>query len=259
MRAVNLIPGEQRSGSGGIAGQSGGGALIVLALLAGLAVLAVVYGTSERSISSARGKLATANAELSVARAQVGRLTPYTSFIATANQRAQQVSQLVGSRFDWSHAFHELGRVLPKDAALSSLHGTVGASGAAGASTPTPAASATPAAAGATPTSATPPGSTPVFALTGCATSQSEVALTLQRLRLMDGASEVSLQSSVKAAGGSGSSPAAGAGAAGACPPKDPTFSAQVTFAALPAAPGATAPAGPTAVQTSAPSGGASR
>ena len=40
-------------------------------------------------------------------------------------------------------------------------------------------------------TSSTPPGSTPAFTLTGCATSQSEVALTLQRLRLMDGASEV--------------------------------------------------------------------
>lgn len=258
MRAVNLIPSEQRSGAGGIAGRSGGGALIVLGLLAGLVALAVLYGASERRISSARGELATANAELVAARAQVGRLAPYTNFIATANQRAQQVSQLVASRFDWSHAFHELGRVLPKDASLSSLHGTVGATGAAGtgasASTP-PAAGTTPAATGATPTSATPPGSTPVFALTGCATSQSEVALTLQRLRLMDGASEVTLQTSAKAAGASGSSPAAGG-----CPPKDPTFSAQVTFAALPAAPSATAPAGQgTAVQTSAQSGKVSR
>ena len=38
-------------------------------------------------------------------------------------------------------------------------------------------------------TSATPPGSVPTFTLSGCATSQTEVAQTLNRLRLMDGVS----------------------------------------------------------------------
>ena len=112
MKAVNLIPAEQRDGAGSVAGRSGGAALIVLTLLAALAVLAFVYGTSEHKISSSRGELATVNAELSVARAQVGRLTPYTSFIAMADQRAREVSQLVASRFDWTHAFNELGRTI---------------------------------------------------------------------------------------------------------------------------------------------------
>ena len=48
-------------------------------------------------------------------------------------------------------------------------------------------------------TSATPPGSVPTFTLTGCATSQTAVAQTLERLRLIDGVSEVTLQSSTKA------------------------------------------------------------
>jgi Tfp pilus assembly protein PilN len=257
MRAVNLIPSEQRQGAGSLTGRSGGAALIVLALIAGLAVLAFVYGTSERNVSSRRGELARANAQLSAARTQAGQLASYTSFIATANQRAQQVSQLVASRFDWSHAFHELGRVLPKDASLTTLHGTVGAGAGTGASTSTPTATAT---AGATPTSATPPGSTPVFALSGCATSQSVVALTLQRLRLMDGASEVTLQSSAKAAGGGSSGASSSSSGSAGCSPNDPAFSAQVTFAALPAAPSAGAPTGQgTAVQTSAQSGGAPR
>ncbi len=240
MRAVNLIPAEQREGAGGLAGRSGGAALIVLGLLAGLAVLAFLYGKSEHRISSSRNELATANVELTAARAQVGRLTPYTTFIASANQRAQEVSQLVASRFDWSHAFAELGRVLPRASALTTLTGTVG-SGAPGAATPTSPATQTAAASGA---SATPPGSTPSFALSGCATSQSEVALTLQRLRLMDGVVEVTLQTSTKSAGGAASgSSSAGSGAAGGCPPNGATFSAQVSFQPLPAS--STTPAGP--------------
>ncbi len=228
MKAVNLIPAEQREGAGGLTGRSGGGALIVLALLAGLAVLAFLYGKSEHGISSSRSELAAANTELAAAHTQVGRLAPYTTFIASASQRAQEVSQLVASRFDWSHAFAELGRVLPSASALTTLSGTVGA----GAATQTAAASGT---------SATPPGSTPAFTLSGCATSQSEVALTLQRLRLMDGVVEVTLQTSTKSAGGASSS--AGSGAAGGCPPKGATFSAQVSFQPLPAS--STTPAGP--------------
>ncbi len=48
--------------------------------------------------------------------------------------------------------------------------------------------------------SATPAGSVPTFTLAGCATSQAMVALTLTRLRLIDGVSEVTLQSSTQAA-----------------------------------------------------------
>ncbi len=154
--------------------------------------------------------------------------------MAMREQRVQAVDQLVDSRFDWAHAFHELGRVLPPGrVSLTSLTGTIGASTgsygrrrtAAGASK---AASATTARRagreylgrggrelhrrschdGSSATSATPPGSVPTFTLTGCATSQAEVALTLTRLRLIDGVNEVTLQSSTQsaktAAGGSG-------------------------------------------------------
>lgn len=233
MKAVNLIPGDQRAGAGGIAGRSGGAALIVLGMLAVLAILAFVYGKSEHDISSSRAELATANAELVADRAQAGRLAPYTTFIATANQRAGEVSQLIASRFDWSHAFSDLGRVLPRTATLTTLSGTVG-SGEPGAS------SAGQTASGGT-GSATPAGSTPAFSLTGCATSQSEVALTLQRLRLMDGVAEVTLQTSTKSGGG-GASGGSG-GSPGSCGSNGATFSAQVSFQPLPAPP--TVPATP--------------
>ena len=79
--------------------------------------------------------------------------------------------------------------------------------------------------------SATPPGSVPTFTLAGCTTSQAEVALTLDRLRLIDGVSEVTLQSSAKggSTGGSGS-----AGGSGGC---EVAFNVTVTFDALPTLP----------------------
>jgi hypothetical protein len=238
MKAVNLIPGDQRQGAGSYTGRSGGGALIVLAMLAGLAGLLALYGSAHHRISSQAGEAASLNAQASAVEARAGRLTPYTSFVSMANQRTQTVSQLVQARFDWSHALHELGRVLPAGTSLSSLHGTVGSAGPTSGSSAS-SSTASSASQGATPASSTPPGSTPVFTLSGCATGQSVVAQTLQRLRLMDGASEAQLQSSTKSAPSSGSS--AGS-AAGGCPGGDATFSASVVFTALPAGPAASAP-----------------
>jgi Tfp pilus assembly protein PilN len=247
MKAVNLIPGEQRQGAGSITGRSGGGALIVLGLIAGLAALVAMYGSAHHRISSQTGEVASLTAQANAIQARAGRLTPYTSFVAMAGQRTQTVAQLVQARFDWSHALHELGRVLPAGTALSALHGTVGPAGATSTSS-----SATSAAAGGTPSSSTPPGSTPVFTLTGCATSQSEVAQSLQRLRLMDGASEVQLQSSTK----SGSGGSSGSSGAGGCPAGDPTFTAQIIFTGLPAAPAPSAPTGTSASTVAAHNGG---
>jgi Tfp pilus assembly protein PilN len=225
MKAVNLIPGEQRQGAGSVTGRSGGGALIVLGLLAGLAALIAMYGSAHHRISSEAGEATSLSAQASAIQSRTGQLTPYTSFVSMADQRMQTVSQLVQARFDWSHALHELGRVLPVGTSLSLLHGTVGPAGTGSSSAPS-------AAAGGTPASSTPPGSTPVFTLTGCATSQSVVAQALQRLRLMDGVSEVQLQSSTRS-GSSGSS-GSSAGASGGCPGEDPTFTAQIIFAGLP-------------------------
>ncbi|HTA14208.1 MAG TPA: hypothetical protein VK781_05060 [Solirubrobacteraceae bacterium] len=242
MRAVNLIPGEQGQGASGYTGRSGGGALIVLGLLGVLAVLVAMYGSAHHRISSQTGEVASLTDQANAIQARTGRLTPYTDFVSMADERTQTVSQLIQARFDWSHALHELGRVLPAGTALASLHGAVG---------PSATATTTATAAGGAPASSTPPGSTPVFTLTGCATSQSEVAQTLQRLRLMNGASEVQLQNSTKS--GSGGSSAS----SGGCPPNDPAFSVQIVFAGLPAAPAPTAPAGATAA-TAASHGGAS-
>ena len=165
MRAVNLIPVEQRGGSGPAAGRSEGGAYAVLVLLAGLALLALLYGTARHEISSRRAKAASLAAQTQRAQAMAAQLAPYTSFLALREQRVKAVSELAQSRFDWAHAFHELGRVLPHDASITSLSGTVGSAG--GSSSSSASASGAKAGASSTVTSATPPGSVPCSPVAG--------------------------------------------------------------------------------------------
>jgi Tfp pilus assembly protein PilN len=225
MKAVNLIPSdERRRGASVGGGRSQGVAYVVLGGLAGIAVLVLLYGVARHHASSRRSQLATIAAETQRAQESVAALTPYTSFIALREARMKAVAEVVDSRFDWAHAFHELGRVLPRDASITSLDGTVGAAGSASGSSSS---SSTSGAAG----SATPVGSVPTITLGGCAGSQSEVALTLQRLRLIDGVSDVSLKSSATG-GSSGSSSTS----AQQCAPKSPSFSVQITFDPLPTA-----------------------
>lgn len=239
MRAVNLIPAEQRGGASPGAGRSGGGAYAVLALIGGLALLVVLYGVARHHVSTSKAKLASLEARVQRTQAEASSLAPYTSFVALRDQRLQAVSQLVNTRFDWAHAVHELGRVLPAGVSIASFSGVVGTSKGA----PGTAASA-PGAAGAA-SSSTPAGSVPAVTLSGCAKSQSIVAVTLDRLRLIDGVSSVVLQSSTKSASGGSS------GGSGGCPGSDPAFSLQVNFNPLPAQ------SAPTSVPASAASTGA--
>jgi hypothetical protein len=218
VRAVNLIPTEQRSGASVGIGRSQGGAYAVLALLAGVAVLALLYGFARHDIASRREQAASATAKAQQVEAQAERLAPYASFVALRQQRTQAVDTLVESRFDWAHLFHELGRVLPPAlVSITSLTGTVGSG--------TTAAAAASAAKGG---SSTPPGSLPSFTLEGCAIGQGAVALTLERLRLIDGVSEVTLQSSSASTSGGSS------GSSGGCPAHDPVFTVALTFDPLP-------------------------
>jgi hypothetical protein len=268
MRAVNLIPTDQRGGTPVGAGRSEGAAYAVLALLLAVALLAVLYGKASRSISSSKSKAATLTAEAQHAQAEASQLAPYTSFINLREERAQAVAALVDTRFDWAHAFHELGRVLTGQVSITSLAGTIAPATASATAAPAPSpapstgtsssssssasgssstststsASTTPAAASpngasaagaATPvTSATPEGSIPTFTIGGCATSQRVVAQTMQRLRLIDGVSEVTLSSSTRGS----SAGSAGASGSGSCTPTDPVFQMTVTFDPLPSA-----------------------
>jgi Tfp pilus assembly protein PilN len=239
MRAVNLIPSEQRSG-GTVGSRSQGAAFAVLALLAGVAVLVFMYGSAHHQVSSRNDEAAALTNEAQQLQSQASQLASYTSFVAMREQRLQAIASLVGSRFDWAAAMGELSRVLPPSVSLSSLQGTVGATtGTAGAkapssvtttaSTSTSTSSTTGAAGGGAVSSATPPGTVPTFTLSGCATSQAVVADTLVRLRLISGVSNVTLLSSTASTSSGGGD--------GSCAAGDPLFSVQVSFEGLPTPP----------------------
>lgn len=234
MRAVNLIPLDQRGGAGPAAGRSGGGAYAVPVLLAALALFTLFYGTAKHEISTRTTEAAAIAVQTQQAQSRAAALVPYTSFLKLREERVNAVTVLADSRFDWAYAFHELGRVLPSNASISTLSGTVGS--------PTAKLTAASASAATTATvsvtSATPPGSVPTFVLSGCATSQAEVARTLNHLRLINGVSEAALQSSTKPTGGETNS-------SGGCPGHDPTFAMTVTFSPLPAVSATTTTATP--------------
>jgi Tfp pilus assembly protein PilN len=224
MKAVNLIPAAQREGAAVGAGRSEGGAYAVLALLAGIALFAVLYGKAKHDVTSRQAQAASLTAQAQNAKSAASELAQYTTFTALRDQRTQAVETLVASRFDWAHAFHEFGRTVPFGVSFSSLDGTIGSAS----STASVASSSSSAAAASPVASTTPPGSVPTFTLAGCAVSQRVVAQMLERLRLIDGVSEVSLQSSTAAGAGSGG------GGGGGCPGSAPSFSVTITFAALP-------------------------
>ena len=230
MRAVNLIPSDQRTGGSVGAGRSGGAAYAVLALLLGVALLAVMYGKATRTVSNDESEAAALTAKAQQEKAAAEALAPYTTFVSLRQQREQTVTSLVDTRFDWAHSFHELGRVLGTQATVTSLSGQVGSSTEGAPATPAPSSSGSASSAAAV-SSATPAGSVPQFTLGGCATSQKAVAQLLQRLRVIDGVSEVSLQSSTKAAGAGAAS-----STGGPCPANAPVFNLTITFEPLPSA-----------------------
>ena len=115
MRAVNLIPSEQRgSGGGPVTGASNGAAFMVVGLLAGLAVLAGLYGLASHQVSSRKTEVANITAQAQATQSRASELTPYVSFQQMYKQRLQTVSASPWAHaFDWAHAFHELDACCP--------------------------------------------------------------------------------------------------------------------------------------------------
>jgi Tfp pilus assembly protein PilN len=204
MKAVNLMPDDDRGSHG--AGSYGTGG-IVYVLLGGLAVmvaLAGLWANSNNQISSRRATLDTVTIAAIAAEARAAKAAPYEAYASLAHARLATVASLSATRFDWAHSLRELSRVLPADVWLTSLDGTSGATGAA----PTTTASAAPA---------------PTFEFVGCTGTQTKVARLMARLRAVDGVRDVDLKTSEKPdVGGDKDCPANAA--------SDPRFTIVITF-----------------------------
>jgi hypothetical protein len=185
MRAVNLIPATTpRSDRARAALADAMGAYFVLAVLTGLVVLAGAWAVSHRQLTAVRSDVARVSAAAQVVEAKTALLAPYSAFAAVHDARIETVGGLLDTRVDWSYDLREIGRVVARDAALTSLVATAD-----------PSAQVEGGGGGASSRSALP---VPAIELVGCSKSQVAVASLLVRLRAMEHVDEVRLASSEK-------------------------------------------------------------
>lgn len=228
MRAVNLIPRDERSGG---AGRSGGAAYALFGVLGILLLIVTAWALTSREVNQRKGEVARVTAQADVAQAKADKLAAYSSFSDLRTRRQQTVASIARSRFDWGHAMHEIARVIPQDAWLTSLTGSV---------SPTVAVQGGAGSGGSLRSSL----NVPAAEIVGCTRSQGEVSTMMTRLRLIDLVQRVTLIESSKRDDAAGSATAANDAD---CRPNDrfPKFDLLVFFdpppaAALPAAAGAT-------------------
>jgi Tfp pilus assembly protein PilN len=183
MRAVNLIPADQRRGAGGLAGRSGGIVYVVAGGLLVIVVLGVIYAFAVKDVADKKGQLAQVTQEVGLVEAQQNALQEYLQVHQLAQSKVQSVAQIAQSRFNWPGAMAQLALALPSDVTLTSFTAVV-ANGS-GSST------------GAVPSTTTGAGS-PTFALAGCASSQSEVATIISRLQSVPSVTSVALSDAAK-------------------------------------------------------------
>jgi Tfp pilus assembly protein PilN len=175
VRAVNLIPADQRRGAGGIAGRSGGIVYVLPAGLAVLVLLGVIYALAVHQVADKKGQLAAVTQQVASVNEQAQALAPYVQFAGVSAVEVSQVKTLAGSRFDWPDAMRQLALALPPDVTFTSFNATAN-QGPANAD-------------GSTDTT---------FTLTGCASTQGEIANVLTNLAGVPGVDDVTLTSTAE-------------------------------------------------------------
>jgi Tfp pilus assembly protein PilN len=203
VRAVNLIPRDQRrGGGGGSGGRTGSAVYIVLGALGALVLAMAVYVLTGNQVNSRKGEVAKVNQEATTLEQQAAALKPYTQFATLSESRLETVKSLADSRFNWERAMRDLARALPGDVWLTSLVGTVAPGvtleGGGGGSTGSLRSAV----------------KMPAIEIVGCTESQSSVSRVMARLRTMRGVQRVSLAASEKAEGTAGGG---GGGASADC------------------------------------------
>jgi Tfp pilus assembly protein PilN len=184
MKAVNLIPSEERRG-GASGGRSGGPAYVLLGALAVLVMMVAAWTLTGKTVKDRRSHLTSVEQQAKAAEAQANELAAYSSFSDVRKKRAETVASIAHSRFDWAHVMHEIARVIPPDTHLISLSGAVSA----GAQAPNGAGQALS-------LRGSNPG--PAIDIVGCSDGQANVSRMISRLRLIDGVQHVTLAESSK-------------------------------------------------------------
>lgn len=192
MKAVNLIPADERRGGSGAPGRSGGAVYAVLGVLGVLLIALGAYAVLSRQVADRETDLAEVQAQSAQVAAQAEVLRPFAEFTELSTQRVSALRTLADARIDWSRVIEDLSVALPADARLASMTASVAPAVDAAAGAP-PAAGAAPApgaeAAGA---------AGPSLQLAGCTNGDRDVADMMVRLRQMSGVRGVDLASATE-------------------------------------------------------------
>jgi Tfp pilus assembly protein PilN len=124
MRAVNLIPPEQRRGERAPL-RSGPASYVVVGALAAILAVVTLLVLTNNQIADHESQKAQLEAQKAAAEQEVRELAPYAEFASLQETRKETISSLAESRFDWERVLRELAIVLPDDVWLIELAGTV--------------------------------------------------------------------------------------------------------------------------------------
>jgi Tfp pilus assembly protein PilN len=184
VRAVNLIPPEERTGAtaptasrSGIVGYAIIGALLVAI---GLVFYLTQLGTK---IDEHKSEIASLESRVQESQSRAAALQPYVQLANVRAARTVTIDSLAKSRFNWERVLRELAHVTPSTISLSNVTGTVspdaGAEGGADVSLRDQV-----------------PG--PALEIEGCARTQRDVADFVASLHDIDGVTRVAAQDSNK-------------------------------------------------------------
>lgn len=232
MRAVNLIPPEERRGTSAPMRTGRAPYLVIGALVAVVGAVAILVSTSN-SLDDRKAELAGLEVEQRDAQARADALRPFAEFAAAHETRAATVESLARSRFDWERVLNELSQVMPGDIWLVQLAGTV-----------SPAVS-LPEAPGISIRGDVPG---PALELVGCGRTQESVAGFLAALRDIDGVTRVTASKSERPEAGKADTLTSGANT-GECRTRDEVSQFEIVAAfdevAVPSEDATAAPAAP--------------
>jgi Tfp pilus assembly protein PilN len=190
-----------------------------------LVLMTAAWVTTGNKVSDQRTALAGVEQQASAAEAKASGLAAYSAFSDLRKKRAETVASIARSRFDWSHVMHEVARVIPVGASLTSLAGSV-------------APDVQPPNGGGAALSLRGANPGPALDIVGCSPSQSAVSQMMSRLRLIDGVQRVALAESSKndSIGGAMGGAAGGATSGDDCRSTDQAakFDVLVIFAPTP-------------------------
>jgi Tfp pilus assembly protein PilN len=182
MKAVNLIPSEQRRARP--SGKGSGGAYVIVGVLGALLVMAVAYVLTTNTVNERETKAAEARQEADALEAQASQLGSFTDFASIKEQRLASVMVAAEARFDWERLMRELSLVMPAGSWLQTTSASV--------------TGATDGATDVTATTTTAGPAAPAATLVGCTPKQAEVAKMMLRLRQMHRVTDVKLNESTQ-------------------------------------------------------------